>query len=107
MIMTKINTEKEADIKAADRGESISLMKPLIFSEKAGAVLEALLYRGIWPRGDVPGIVGTGERQARRIVSALIENGVVASQSSRAPLLLAFPARLASRWMPGLFPERV
>jgi hypothetical protein len=47
----------------------------------------------------------TGERQPRRIVSALIERGVLLSDSSRAPLRLGFPASLASRWMPGLFPE--
>ena len=73
---------------------------------KAGAVLEALLYRGELPRGDAAAIVGTGERQARRVVSALTEQGVLTSESTRAPLRLAFPAALASRWMPGLFPER-
>lgn len=74
---------------------------------KSGAILEAVLYRGELPRGDAASIVGTGERQARRVVSALIERGVLISESSRAPLRLAFPAALASRWMPGLFPERV
>ncbi|MEA3151071.1 MAG: hypothetical protein QOD56_2010, partial [Gammaproteobacteria bacterium] len=73
---------------------------------KTGAILEAVLYRGELPRADTAGIVGTGERQARRVVSALIERGVLLSDSSRAPLRLAFPATLASRWMPGLFPER-
>ena len=73
---------------------------------KSGAVLEALLYRGELPRGDAATILGTGERQARRVVSALIERGVLVSESTRAPLRLAFPAALASRWMPGLFPER-
>ena len=73
---------------------------------KAGAVLEALLYRGELPRGDAAAIVGTGDRQARRVVSALTERGVLTSDSTRAPLRLAFPAALASRWMPGLFPER-
>jgi Fic family protein len=73
---------------------------------KAANVLEAILYRGELPRGDVPGIVGTAERQASRIVSSLIEKGVVTSESTRAPLRLTFPATLASRWMPGLFPER-
>ncbi len=72
---------------------------------KSGAILEAVLYRGELPRGDAAGIVGTGDRQARRVVSALIERGVVISESSRASLRLAFPAVLASRWMPGLFPE--
>jgi Fic family protein len=73
---------------------------------KAGNVLEALLYRGELPRADVPDLVGTGPRQAGRIVSALTERGVLTSKSTRAPLRLTFPAILASRWMPGLFPER-
>lgn len=73
---------------------------------KCGSILEAILYRGELPRGDAAGIVGTGDRQARRVVSALIERGVVISVSSRAPLQLAFPAALASRWMPGLFPDQ-
>jgi hypothetical protein len=73
---------------------------------KSGAILEAVLYRGELPRGDAAGIVGTGDRQARRVVSRLIEHGVLVSESSRAPLRLAFPAALASRWMPGLFPDR-
>jgi Fic family protein len=72
---------------------------------KSGAVLEAVLYRGELPRADAAGVVGTGQRQARRVVSALIERGVLVSESARAPLRLAFPATLASRWMPGLFPE--
>jgi hypothetical protein len=73
---------------------------------KSGSILEAVLYRGKLPRADAGNIVGTGERQARRIVSALLEQGVLKSESTRAPLRLAFPAALASRWMPGLFPER-
>jgi len=73
---------------------------------KSGNILEAVLYRGELPRGDADSVVGTGERQARRIVSALVEKGVLISESSRAPLRLVFPATLASRWMPGLFPDQ-
>ena len=72
---------------------------------KAGIILEAILYRGELPRGEVAGMLGVGERQARRVISSLTEYGVVNSESTRAPLRLAFPAKLASRWMPGLFPE--
>jgi Fic family protein len=72
---------------------------------KSGGILEAVLYRGELPRRDAAGIVGTGDRQARRVVSALIEKGVLISDSSRLPVRLAFPAALASRWMPGLFPD--
>ena len=73
---------------------------------KSGSILEAILYRGELPRGDADTVVGTGERQARRIVSALVDKGVLVSKSSRAPLRLTFPAALASRWMPGLFPGK-
>ena len=72
---------------------------------KSGAVIEAVLFRGELPRGDVGAILGTMPRQARRITSVLLEREILVSESSRAPLRLAFPARLASRWMPGLFPE--
>ena len=73
---------------------------------KAKDVLEVLQYRGELPRGNLAEIVGTGERQARRVVEALAKHGVIKSASSRAPLHLAFPATLASRWMPGLFPDQ-
>src|SRR5258708_3873849 len=72
---------------------------------RSGTVLEAILYRGELPRSEAPGVVGTGERQARRVVSALLDQGVLISESPRAALRLAFPATLASRWMPGLFPD--
>lgn len=73
---------------------------------KSGAVLEAILYRGELKRGDIAGIVGTGTRNAQRVTAALLERGVLASSTTRAPLYLAFPAALAARWMPGLFPEK-
>lgn len=74
---------------------------------KSGSILEAVLYRGELPRGDAAAVVGASDRQARRVVSALLDRGVLVSASMRAPLRLSFPAALASRWMPGLFPEQV
>jgi Fic family protein len=73
---------------------------------KSENILEAVLYRGGLPRSDAASVVGAGERHARRIVSALLEHGVLTADSARAPLRLVFPAALASRWMPGLFPEK-
>lgn len=73
---------------------------------RAGQVLEAVLFRGGLPRADVPALLGHGDRQARRVVSALLERGVLQAESTRAPLRLTFPAALAGRWMPGLFPEQ-
>ncbi len=73
---------------------------------KSGMILEAVLYRGELPRGDAAAVVGLSERHARRIVSALTERGILTAESTRAPLRLVFPATLAARWMPGLFPEQ-
>lgn len=77
-----------------------------VLPPKSGRVLEAILYRGVLARNEIPTLLGVGERQSRRVVSALVEQGILTSASPRAPIFLAFPARLASRWMPGLFPER-
>jgi len=74
--------------------------------EKSGLILEAILYRGELPRGDVAGLLDVSSRTASRVVSGLIDQDAVVSESSRAPLRIHFPARLAPRWMPGLFPEQ-
>jgi Fic family protein len=73
---------------------------------KAGIVLDAILYRGALPRGDVHELLNTSPRSARRIVAALIERGVVTAETTKSDLRIAFPAKLAGRWMPGLFPEK-
>lgn len=69
-------------------------------------VLIAALYEGELPRNRVATVVQTGERQARRIAAALLERGALTSDGPRLPLRLTFPAALAYRWMPGLFPEQ-
>jgi len=74
--------------------------------EKAGSVLEAVLFRGQLPRGEVAAVLGVSDRHARRVVAALTKRRVLTSESPRSPLHIAFPAELASRWMPGLFPEK-
>jgi len=74
--------------------------------QKSGRLLEALLFRGgELHRGETAEILDVGSRQARRIVSALLEKDVLVSKSTRAPIFLNFPAHLAGAWMPGLFPE--
>ena len=70
-------------------------------------IVEAVLYRGELPRGDAAILAGVTARHARRIVSVLLERGVLSTDGARAPLRLVFPAALASSWMPGLFPEKV
>lgn len=76
-----------------------------ILPPRANEVIDAALYRGALARADIQKVLGTGERQARRITSALLGAGVFTADSTRAPLHLAFPAKLAARWLPGLFPD--
>ena len=75
--------------------------------QKAGSVLEAILFRGELSRSDVAELLGQTPRHARRLIAALGERDVLVADGPRDPLRLAFPAALASRWMPGLFPERL
>ena len=69
-------------------------------------IMREVLYRGEIPRGEVTHLLGSSPRHARRVTSVLLKRGILASRSTRAPLRLAFPAELASRWLPGLFPEK-
>lgn len=82
-------------------GEEIKLKK---LPPESGRILEAVLYHGGELSRAEAIASGTSERSAQRIVAALIDKGVLASDSSRAPLRLVFPAALAPRWMPGLYP---
>lgn len=73
---------------------------------RSGQVLEAILYRGELPKAALDDLLGVTERQSRRIVAPLAERGVFVSAGPREPYRLAFPAALAHRWMPGLFPDK-
>lgn len=77
-----------------------------VLPPKSDVVMKAVLYQGRIERGEAAAILGVGERTARRVTSRLVEAGALTSPSSRAPLALAFPAKYAGRWMPGLFPEK-
>ncbi|WFE77057.1 Fic family protein [Roseinatronobacter sp. S2] len=81
-------------------------MRAAILPAKSDVVLKAVLYQGQIQRGEVEAILGTSDRTARRVTSALLDAGALSSPSPRAPLTLAFPAKYAGRWMPGLFPEQ-
>ena len=74
---------------------------------KSTSILEAVLYRGELPRGDAGAVVGAGDV---RPGSSFPFSWIRESWCRRIPgprCGLAFPAALASRWLPGLFPERV
>lgn len=71
---------------------------------QAPRVLNAILFKGSLPRSEVAGVIGQSERSARNVTTALSAEGVIYSAGPRDDWQLAFPAKLAPRLMPGLFP---
>jgi Fic family protein len=72
--------------------------------EKAKLILDHILFNGLLERKDLSRIVGVDDRQARRMAQPLVAIGLIRSVSTRAPYALAFPAELAPRLMPDLYP---
>ncbi len=68
-------------------------------------ILEKILYRGEISRVELPELLNVTDRHARRLMANLMEMGILTSESAKSPIKLAFPAKFANRWMPGLFPE--
>jgi len=68
------------------------------------AVLREAVLAGEVERGMIPMLTGYEERGARNVTAALVEAGMLAASSHRAPLRLAFPAVIAERWFPNLYP---
>ena len=72
--------------------------------EKGKLLLAHVLFDGHIDRKDMPRIVDANERQARRIAEPLVKIGLFRSATPKAPYVLGFPAELAARLMPGLYP---
>ncbi|VXD01794.1 Fic family protein [Oceanicaulis sp. 350] len=68
------------------------------------AVLREAVMNGEVERAKIPSLTGYEERGARNVTSALVERGMLIASSHRAPLRLAFPADVAERWFPSLYP---
>jgi Fic family protein len=72
--------------------------------KRSFTVLREAFLSGELDRGRVPGLVDVSERTARRLVSALLDKGLLVSESHRAPLRLGFPLDVVERWFPRLYP---
>lgn len=72
---------------------------------KAGAVpvLRALLTLGEVPRGAVPMIIGASENTALRLVKALVQDGIIGSDTPKGPLSLRFGSGTHDVLFPRLF----
>lgn len=68
------------------------------------AVLREAVMSGEVERSKIPALTGYEERGARNVTAGLVERGLLMAATHRAPLRLAFPADVAERWFPNLYP---
>jgi Fic family protein len=67
-------------------------------------IREAVLG-GEFERGRAPAITGYGERQARTVLSSLVEKGLLKSDGPKLPVRLGLPIDVVERWFPALYPS--
>lgn len=87
-------------IRRAD--QSLPDEKPL--RPEAKHVLTEVMMRGEIARGEVPRLIGLGERTATNLISQLLEEELVTSASHRAPLRFHIPAKVVGYYFPDLYP---
>jgi len=75
-------------------------MKPEAF-----ALLEQVLQRGELPRGEAARVTGLRERSARDLLGALVDDGILGSDTPKGPVSLRFPLDAIEVLFPSLFPE--
>ena len=72
---------------------------------ESARLLEEALIRGEFERGDASRIAGLPERTVRRVMSSLVELGLLASDTPKGRLSLRFPEDALDTLFPPLFPE--
>jgi Fic family protein len=73
------------------------------FGDAGARLLEEAAIRGEFERGAAARITGRPERSARRILSDLIDTGILGSDTPKSPVSLRFPLPIAERLFPRLF----
>ena len=76
------------------------------FGDAGARLLEEAAIRGEFERGAAARITGRPERSARRILSDLIDIGILASDTAKGPVSLRFPLPIAHRLFPYIFTGR-
>lgn len=88
----EIWTEEEIKAKRLPKG-SFSLLR------------EAILV-GEFPRGAAPTLTNYQERQARSVLTALVDRNLLVSDHPRGDVRLGIPAYVVERWFPSLYQPR-
>jgi Fic family protein len=69
----------------------------------AWPLLKETVIAGEFSRGAAANLTGYETRQARTVLSALLEHRYLISDGPRAPVRLGFPAAIIDRWFPRLY----
>lgn len=93
------------DLQNLERRLEAHVQRTEKLKQQAFPLLQEALLRGQFERGDAPRITGLPERSARRVLSELIAEGLLASSSPKAPVSLRFPAAALETLFPRLYPE--
>jgi Fic family protein len=70
----------------------------------AFGLLREALMAGTFERGKAASITGYQDRQARKVLTGLLEKGLLVSDTKRGPVTLGFPIDIVERWFPKLYP---
>jgi hypothetical protein len=73
------------------------------FKPAAFALLEQTLHRGELPRGEAARVTGLKARSPRDLLSILVVDGVLGSESPKGPVSLRFPLEVLEVLFPKLF----
>jgi Fic family protein len=72
---------------------------------EAWLLLDRVLQQGEVPRGEAARISGLKERSARDLLSTMVADGILGSDTPKTPVSLCFPLHAIELLFPGLFPE--
>ncbi|MEX0661812.1 MAG: Fic family protein [Balneolaceae bacterium] len=71
---------------------------------EAKHVLTEVMMRGEIARGEVPRLIGLGERTATALIKQLLAEELVSSESHRSPIRFHIPAKVVGYYFPDLYP---
>ncbi len=86
-------------------GRYRQLVRDLDIDKRAPEVVSWVLRHGQLERSDAALALKTSERTARNTISAMIESGILRSETQKRPLRVAFPLDFRERLFPNLFGE--
>jgi len=78
--------------------------KPSRFKAEAGYLLREVALRGEVPRGEIPRVMGLTERTARTLLSTMLSEGLLVSETPKSAVRLAIPPGVTAYWFPNLYP---